>query len=184
MAKKKSAVEEEAEMNMTPMIDVTFQLLIFFIITLKFKTLEKKLLSHLPTDLGLNTSSEEIDENFVTVKLRQPPAAEYPNRKWRAANLTRFYFNDEKFEGTQSEIFQKFKTRLQAFRNDLSPKEREEARGKIDAGKGVPHGQVVTILDIFSSVGFKSVTFVGLTKNFNLTKSDEWWKNVQNGLKE
>ena len=34
---------EPVETDMTPMIDVTFQLIIFFICTIKFKTLEGKL---------------------------------------------------------------------------------------------------------------------------------------------
>ena len=35
--------EDKCEMEMTPMIDVTFLLLIFFLCTLKFKLLEGKL---------------------------------------------------------------------------------------------------------------------------------------------
>ena len=47
---------EELEIDLTPMIDVTFQLLIFFICTLKFKTLEGKLETELPKDVGVNAA--------------------------------------------------------------------------------------------------------------------------------
>ncbi len=41
-------VEAAQELNMTPMIDVVFQLLIFFMLTMHFKEVEGKLLSQLP----------------------------------------------------------------------------------------------------------------------------------------
>lgn len=41
------------------MIDVTFQLIIFFICTIKFKTLEGKLETQLPKDVGVNPSDAE-----------------------------------------------------------------------------------------------------------------------------
>ncbi len=42
--------------NMTPMIDVVFQLLIFFMLSMHFKEVEGKLLSQLPKDKGLAPS--------------------------------------------------------------------------------------------------------------------------------
>ena len=56
MIKTPRKVETSVRMNMTPMIDVTFQLLIFFIVTLNFRTLEKKLDYRLPTDFGTGKS--------------------------------------------------------------------------------------------------------------------------------
>ena len=45
--------EEEAKLELTPMIDVSFLILIFFM-CLPFKTLEGKLQAFLPTDKGIN----------------------------------------------------------------------------------------------------------------------------------
>jgi biopolymer transport protein ExbD len=56
--------------NMTPMIDVVFQLLIFFMLTMKFKEVEGKLLSQLPKDKGLAPShvlSPELQEVRIFV---------------------------------------------------------------------------------------------------------------------
>ncbi len=50
----KSAVEQEIQIDMTPMIDVTFQLLIFFMCTLNFKTMEGILPAYLPKEVGLS----------------------------------------------------------------------------------------------------------------------------------
>ena len=49
-------VDDPKEPPMTPMIDVIFQLLIFFLLTMKFVVQEGKLLSHLPKDKGLSPS--------------------------------------------------------------------------------------------------------------------------------
>ena len=54
--------EEEHKMEMTPMIDVTFLLLIFFLCTIKFKLLEGKLAAYLPKDVGVNSSPAEPKE--------------------------------------------------------------------------------------------------------------------------
>lgn len=42
--------EEQKGPDLTPMIDVTFLILVFFLCTIKFKTLEGKLDSYLPKD--------------------------------------------------------------------------------------------------------------------------------------
>jgi biopolymer transport protein ExbD len=58
MARRRQMPEEVATeaLNMTPMIDVVFQLLIFFMLTMQFKEVEGKLLSQLPKDKGLAPS--------------------------------------------------------------------------------------------------------------------------------
>ena len=59
---------KKCELQMTPMIDVTFLLLIFFMCTLKFKVLEGKLGAYLPKDVGVNTSQAEPVEK-VDIRL-------------------------------------------------------------------------------------------------------------------
>jgi biopolymer transport protein ExbD len=48
---------EAVEADMTPMIDVVFQLIIFFMTTIRFKALEGKLETQLPKDVGVNSSA-------------------------------------------------------------------------------------------------------------------------------
>jgi biopolymer transport protein ExbD len=50
-------------MDLTPMIDVTFLLLIFFIVTAKFKSSEGRLEAFLPRDQGLNSSKSQAEED-------------------------------------------------------------------------------------------------------------------------
>lgn len=51
--------EKPADPPMTPMIDVIFQLLIFFVLTVQFKTVEGKLLSRLPKE-GRDPGTEPL----------------------------------------------------------------------------------------------------------------------------
>ncbi|MHC4942928.1 MAG: ExbD/TolR family protein [Planctomycetota bacterium] len=66
----KEAATEEVKMQMTPMIDVTFLLLIFFLCSIKFKLLDGKMQTYLPKDLGVNTSPTIIELEKIDVNLR------------------------------------------------------------------------------------------------------------------
>ena len=65
---------EKADMDMTPMIDVTFLLLIFFMCTLHFKTLEGMLQSYLPKDQGMQKTNPVRDpQEPITIKSSSHP---------------------------------------------------------------------------------------------------------------
>ena len=63
--KQNKRVIEEAELDMTPMIDIVFQLLIFFLLSAKFIALEGQLSSYLPKDRGLQASFSKIEPDEV-----------------------------------------------------------------------------------------------------------------------
>ena len=70
MSRRERTKFEEIKPEMTPMIDVVFLLLIFFIVTLKFKTLEGRLDAALPKDRGtMNTTIEEIEKIDIVIKV-------------------------------------------------------------------------------------------------------------------
>ena len=62
--RKRKKIEEQKveEPPMTSMIDIIFQLLIFFILTMKIKSVEGKLINQLPKDKGLSSSSSSSPE--------------------------------------------------------------------------------------------------------------------------
>jgi len=64
--------QEEAKADMTPMIDVVFLMIIFFI-CIEFKVLESKLDAFLPTDKGSQSTVVEPEEQLA-IKI-------YPDRK-------------------------------------------------------------------------------------------------------
>lgn len=66
-----AAPVDEIKPDMTPMIDVVFQLMIFFMCTIKFKTLEGKLTAYLPKDVGVNTTppTAPLEKVDIVVKV-------------------------------------------------------------------------------------------------------------------
>jgi biopolymer transport protein ExbD len=66
---KRPTEEVQADpLDMTPMIDVVFQLLIFFMLTMHFKEVEGKLLSQLPRSRGpVSDHSEPLEEVRIFV---------------------------------------------------------------------------------------------------------------------
>ncbi len=64
--KKRQAREENAAPNLTPMIDVTFQLLIFFILVTRFKVEERNHHVELPKDEGMEYTPS-IPKEQVTI---------------------------------------------------------------------------------------------------------------------
>jgi hypothetical protein len=64
--KKRGAREEKASPDLTPMIDVTFQLLIFFILATRFKVDERNHKVELPLDEGLE-STPSVPKEQITI---------------------------------------------------------------------------------------------------------------------
>ena len=62
--------EEDVKIDMTAMIDVTFQLLIFFMCTLQFKKIEGRIDCYLPKDVGVfSAPSKKNPEEPINIKL-------------------------------------------------------------------------------------------------------------------
>lgn len=92
---------EQAEVDMTPMIDVTFLLLIFFMCTLHFKTLEGILQANLPKDVGISNSQvDKKPEEPINVKLLKA-----------TKNTTVIWVDDTQLDGQNKyqQLFQKIK---------------------------------------------------------------------------
>jgi hypothetical protein len=67
---RREAQEEKCEINMTPMIDCVFQLLIFFMLGCRFRTSEEHIKAFLPKNRGLVTKGPVVVPPFpVRVKL-------------------------------------------------------------------------------------------------------------------
>ena len=78
MARKRRNYSEEKVGDMTPMIDVTFLLLIFFLVTIKFKTLDAKIQIEMPTSFGSqNTGEVEKPKLAIDLEVIEPGMVVY-----------------------------------------------------------------------------------------------------------
>ncbi|MCZ7605176.1 MAG: biopolymer transporter ExbD [Planctomycetota bacterium] len=77
-SRKKRKNDEKASPDLTPMIDVTFQLLIFFIICTRFKVEERNHQVQLPKDEGLQ-STPSVPKEQISIYCMWDPAAKANN---------------------------------------------------------------------------------------------------------
>jgi biopolymer transport protein ExbD len=171
MAKKKrrsnlltTISKSESTLEMTPMIDVTFLLLIFFMCTLKFKTLEGKLLAYLPKDVGVNqTEAEPIEKVEITLRVLQEGTKLDPRGqgRWEGRPGSRFKYADDRIveyqvSAAKTTDLKKLQERLKVI-HQSDPKR----PATIDARKGTVYADVVKVLDAAIDAGFQEITFVG-----------------------
>ncbi len=154
--------EEEFEMEMTPMIDVTFLLLIFFLLTLKFKTLEGKLSAYLPKDVGVNTSDAEPKEK---VEIKITVVAE--GKRVDPNDMTKDYSGEGRFEYIGRKLRYQVGPRSTSEIDELAKSLRRmidadpERPATIDSRPGTVYGDIVPVLDVAVDAGYQDITFVG-----------------------
>ncbi len=167
---------QETEMNMTPMIDIVFQLIIFFLLSLKFKTIDERIDSQLPKHRGPAPSSPTLlDEPKVKVKLFRRNTGEanaftriridnshtldLPVGDWDTDETTA-----ERHMHAQDQAFAQIAAIVQAKFEALGGNA-AEVSGEIVAarpsGSAVPHGDIMRVLDTFRLVGIEKVKFEG-----------------------
>ena len=165
MSQLKELANEKIELEMTPMIDVTFLLLIFFMCTLKFKTLEGKLSAYLPKDVGVNQSdAEPMEKVEILMRVRNPGTKYKDMGDGKLAAYTgegRFvYGNDRVIEYSvgikKTSDLSEIETKLKTIH-----KEQPDRPATIDARPGTVYGDVVKVLDVALSADFTDITFVG-----------------------
>ncbi len=130
---------ERAEGDLTPMIDVVFLLLVFFLTTLQFKVLEGKLPSELPRDGGRNAVSA-VDPILIEPLDVFVAATEQGLRVRLGA--TRWV--------TVDTVAARVRAALQ-----ITP----ELRARIDTGPGVTYEQAVHVLDAVIAGGLRDIRF-------------------------
>ena len=173
--KSKSAIHEEVSLELTPMIDVTFLILIFFMCTLKFKTLESKLVTYLPLDKGISTApGMEAERVEVILKVPREDWGKKPferrviimrNGSNTALGECRGVRSDPDnpkqltFDLVPPDTFEKVREYAQLVRTASL-----ESQSKIHADSRVPHAYVVCVLDILIEAGFKDVSYSGISR--------------------
>lgn len=134
---------DEIEIKMTPMIDVVFLLLVFFLWTASFQIVEQVLPSHLREVAGSQpvTSDEPppVDEDFDKVVLRVFWSNGQP--RWR-------------INQTDVSSLQQVRTRLETIAAI-----KRDAPVILHPDKEVPLGDVIDLYDLTRLVGFEQIQF-------------------------
>jgi biopolymer transport protein ExbD len=142
----------KSTVNMTPMIDVTFQLIVVFLCSMKFKTLDMKIEAFLPKDVGLSAANPTSKvETKLQVRL-----------KWdKKDKIVTVLLQDNRLGTTTAEgVWTTLAGKLKEFKSKS-----EEIKAEIDAANDVPHGDVMKALDSFLAAGYADVVFRGTPFN-------------------
>lgn len=163
----KRIATEENKLEMTPMIDVTFLLLIFFLCTLKFKTLEGKLAAYLPKDVGVNQSDAEPKEKVeIMLRVRNPGKKIKPRRTdkepikdWTGEG--RYVFDDTR--AIEYTVGPKRTRNIDELGDRLVELYKLDAERPltIDSRPGTIYSDVIKVLDKALAADYRDITFVG-----------------------
>jgi biopolymer transport protein ExbD len=152
--------KDEAKLELTPMIDVSFLILIFFM-CLPFKTLEGKLQAFLPTDKGINPTPQE-PPNEIKVQVHIV-ARKHEQKSWGMNGSQTVTMPTEVAYRMGTQETQDLKTVGRWIDEARRQAQGTEAtvKGEIKAAHRVPHKFVVAVLNKFSEAGLDKVDFYG-----------------------
>jgi biopolymer transport protein ExbD len=136
------ARRESLEIKMTPMIDVVFLLLVFFVWTASFRVVEYLLPSELSTLLGNQAAIDEPppEADFEDVVVRIHWIVDHPG--WTV--------NDQ-----QVDSLEQLNQQLQAI-----ARIKQDAPVILHPDQEVPLGDVINVFDISRLIGFEKIQFV------------------------
>jgi len=137
-------------MNMTPMIDVVFQLIVVFLCSMKFRTLDQKIEALLPTGQGVKPDPVKPPpfHPVLTLRLQRKGPGEPTRVSLQGTRLGTTGDGDglwARLTSTTAGILAR------------SP----DLVGEIDAEPFVEHGEVIRALDGFVAAGLSNVRFRG-----------------------
>jgi len=143
LGKGEREVVKRAELSLTPMVDVVFLLLIFFMVGMKFKEIDRKLEADLPKASQEPTETVLTNEIWIFVKVREGSTLKNPQPKIVIDQLT--------------------------MRNWKQVKHRLHQLSKIQGAKQDPvivapsqnaqHGWVMKVLDYLHQLKFSNINF-------------------------
>lgn len=152
-ARSRAEAGPRVEMDLTPTIDVTFLLLVFFVCQVRFRQLDGTLDTYLPRDAGAARSAEPPLLDDVRVRLSREDG-----RGAAAATLVsvngRTLARIEPSSSPALPRLDRVESALRGFRE-----KRESAAADLDPDPGVPAGHVVAVLDAAIAAGLGTVRF-------------------------
>jgi biopolymer transport protein ExbD len=137
MAKLKS---EDASLDMTPMIDVVFQLIIFFVVTLKMSDDKDTTIKLADGKNGIVLTQEELPPSQLTIDVSK-------SGRVSMANVTM----------TDAMVVNAVDKRVKAYGTDFPC--------MIRADKETPHRYVAKVMNLCAAAGMWKVSFVAIQEH-------------------
>jgi biopolymer transport protein ExbD len=152
----------DTELNMTPMIDIVFQLILFFLFNLRFKSIDFRIDAALPQNLGLEATDVMVPPTpKVTVRLFRVDA-EDPERARTEVRLGASRWTLPPVGASRAErdaAFAKVTEAIRALRGDTGMPGAVET--PLPSGAHVPHADVVGVVDAFLAAEVREIAFGG-----------------------
>lgn len=153
---------DDSVLNMTPMIDIVFQLILFFLFSLKFSGLDYRFDSQLPRGLGQDIAPvikeitpklsvalyrlDEIDSAKARTKVK------FAGSEWIVADAASYEEREKSFASLREKIEQV---------SHATSVIEGEIKTPPPSGYSVPHADVMKILDTFIEAKITDVKFEG-----------------------
>ena len=172
MASHLNDAAEEADMDMTPMIDVVFLLIIFFL-CIDFKTLEAKLPAYLPTDRGSQSTPEEpVEQLSVRVECtafgnripRKQKAVEDGGSYFLDGHVVKWAVNTQEFtdlDKLREHLVEIYNDKTRRVPDKDNPGQMKPMDVVIEPQPGAVYGDVASTVDAVRAAGFEEINFGG-----------------------
>lgn len=135
--------DDEPELSISPLIDMTFLLLIYFICTCSLVTPEADLGIRLPGMVAQATSVDMPDEQMIEVKANG-----------------QVFLNDREFDSASSQELPELVTLLRRYKM-ASDAAKNQALVTIWADDKTPHQRVIDVMNACAAAKIKDVSFAG-----------------------
>ena len=171
----KKSSSDDHKLEPTALIDVTFLLLVFFLCTIRFKTLEGKLLGYLPKGAGPDVTVDQVVPPVeVRIMVAEPGRRVFasgsdrgqtwsdPGRRYDFAGRSLHYRIGPR-QTSELHVLDGWMRELQA--------QDPQRRWSIDAGPRTIYGDVIPVFDALVEAGADEIGFVGeyRSKQFRAT---------------
>ena len=152
----------DSSLNMTPMIDIVFQLILFFLLNLRFKSLDYRFDAQLPLDRGPAKDFKIVEQlPKLTVSLVRLDDAEPDKAR------TKLKFAGAEWILPAHATYEERETTFASLRRKIAAV--SKATGLVEGvintplptGSSVPHGDVMKVLDTFMELELPNVQFEG-----------------------
>lgn len=173
---------DQLELNMTPMIDIVFQLIVFFLLSLKFKDVDRRIETMMPKDRGPRPDVVIVpDDDRVKVKVfrRNLQDERRVHTLVKVDNAARFKLPEgwrgrlkesrrrvAEYDRVLTSIRGLIENRI-AMYGGIPSAVKGEIKAPPPRGGAVPHGDVIALLDLFIQAGITDVQFEGQATPLN-----------------